>query len=96
MKIYSVAEVAELFGAKSEWWLREGCRFGRFPHLRVGREIRFTEQHVKEITAAVERRPAREPDEADTDTPSVDEAPTELAFRATKRSTARRRARDTA
>lgn len=55
MKTYSVAEVAEMFGSESDWWIREGVRQCRFPSLRVGRTNRFTDEHVAAIAAAIEK-----------------------------------------
>lgn len=86
MKTYSFAEVAELFGAQSDWWLRDGCRRGRFPYLVVGRQFRFTEQHVNEIANVLEKRPT------EVDDSQAPRQPTnELAFRPTKRSAAHTR-----
>lgn len=57
VKTYSPEEVAAMFQPDgSSWWLREGIRQGRFPHLKVGRHIRLTDEHIAEIAAAIERR----------------------------------------
>ena len=53
---YSVEEVAARFGGGPGYWLRQGVKDGRFPCLRVGRRMRFTEQHIDEIAAALEQR----------------------------------------
>jgi hypothetical protein len=57
MKTYSVEEVAAMFGGGPGWWLRNGVREGRFPHLKIGRSTRFTDDHVKAITAELEHKP---------------------------------------
>lgn len=67
MNTYSIPEIVAMFGGGSGYWLREGLRVGRFPYLKVGRERRFTEQHVTAIAAELERKaiPRREPAAAD-------------------------------
>lgn len=54
---YSTADVATVIG-KSETWLAEQARRKRVPHLRIGRQVRFTEAHVTEIISAAEVRNA--------------------------------------
>lgn len=68
MTTYSIDDVVqELAGGGSAWWLREGMRTGKFPYLKVGRERRFTDDHVKAIAAALEQqaRPQQKPAPAD-------------------------------
>lgn len=55
MKTYSPEEVAAEFGRTSAWWLREGVRRGKYPHLRAGKAIRFTEEHLNQIALILER-----------------------------------------
>ncbi|WP_326565121.1 hypothetical protein VSH64_25085 [Amycolatopsis rhabdoformis] len=64
---YSIAEVVAMFGSESDWWLREGVRQRRYPHLKVGRSARFTDEHVAEIrrqleVPVVEQKPAPDVD----------------------------------
>jgi hypothetical protein len=54
-KTYTTREVADVFGKSSIWWLAKGCREGRYPHLRVGGEVRFTDAHITEITSILEQ-----------------------------------------
>jgi hypothetical protein len=54
-----------MFAKASDWWLCQGCREGKYPHLRVGRQIRFTNAHIAQITALLEHQPtAAKPMEA--------------------------------
>jgi len=41
-------ELAARYG-KSLYFIQEQCRTKRWPHLRVGQSIRFTEAHVEAI-----------------------------------------------
>jgi hypothetical protein len=54
---YSLADAAAAVG-KSRFWLAEQVRRQRVPHLRIGRQVRFTAEQVAEIVAASEVRPA--------------------------------------
>jgi hypothetical protein len=87
VKTYSVDEVVEMFGGRSDSWLREGVRQRKFPHLRVGRSPRFTDEHVAAIKQALEVPVAESPAEQPTD--GVDLS----VFGATNRSIARHRNR---
>lgn len=40
--------------AKSRYFVQEQCRAKRWPHLRVGQSLRFTEAHVAAIDALLE------------------------------------------
>lgn len=51
---YTAQEVADRLGVKKSWIMRH---LHELPHQRPGRHIRFTERHVAEIEAAIERRP---------------------------------------
>lgn len=57
---YSLDDVAPIIG-KSAYWLASQARRQVIPHLRIGREVRFTEAHVKEIIDAAEIRPQASP-----------------------------------
>lgn len=88
MKTYSTRDVADMFSKQSDWWLKQGVRDGKYPHLRIGRVVRFTDAHVEEIAALLEVR-SSEPKPVD---PATDVA----VFGATKRSQSRHRTRKTA
>jgi hypothetical protein len=87
-KTYSPREVCDAFGKASTWWLAQGCREGKYPHLRVGGQIRFTDAHIEEITSILEHRP--------TTAKPVEPAPDVSVFGTTQRSQARHRTRKTA
>lgn len=80
---HSPQEVADMFGTKSDRWLRRGVQAGRFPHLRVCRQIRFTDEHVAFIANLLEQAP-------NTAAPAQ-AAPDTTVFGATSRSSARHR-----
>lgn len=42
-------------------WLRDQVTAGTVPHTRLGRQIRFTREHLAAIVAAGERRPVQTP-----------------------------------
>lgn len=50
-RLLTVAEVAELLQVK-ESWLYVACKRGEFPHVKVGRYVRFSEQQVREWVAS--------------------------------------------
>lgn len=62
MNTYSVREANDELAGKnaSDWWLRAGVRERRFPHYRVGKRIRFTDDHLNAIIQQLER-PAHQP-----------------------------------
>ena len=43
-------DLADRYG-KSLWFVQSQCRAKTWPHLRVGKAIRFTEAHVEAIDA---------------------------------------------
>lgn len=89
MNTYSTRDIADMFNKDSAWWLEEGVRQGKFPCLRIGRQVRFTDKHVEEIAEILEIRPSA-PASAVTAVP-------ELAITGvTQRSQARHRTRKTA
>lgn len=53
-------EMAERYG-KGRWFVQTECRAGRWPHLRVGRSFRFTEEQVASIDALLEVKPKAKP-----------------------------------
>lgn len=42
---------------KSESWLRKQVALGLVPHSKVGRDVRFTDEHLEEIVLDGEVRP---------------------------------------
>lgn len=52
---YTPEQVAEMFGLASANYLRE--HVAGFPHLRIARQIRFTQAHVDEIARMHEQTP---------------------------------------
>lgn len=60
MNTYSVQEVADMFGGGPGWWLRNGVKQRRFPCLKIGRQVRFTDAHVTAIAAAIEQAPSEQ------------------------------------
>lgn len=56
--LFRPSEIAEALGC-SEWWVKEQARRRRIPFTRVGGAYRFTADHVAEIVALFEERPAR-------------------------------------
>lgn len=48
VKLYTPADLAELFGV-TERWIHEWRRTNGWPSVRVGRTIRFTQAQVDEI-----------------------------------------------
>lgn len=57
LKLYSPAELAEVFGV-SERQLMDWRRSNGWPSVRIGRTIRFTQDHVDEILARHSQAPA--------------------------------------
>lgn len=58
-------DVAAIFGLSRPKVMRY-CNAQRFPHLRFGQEVRFTEEHIEQIRAAYEQPiKAAEVDEQD-------------------------------
>lgn len=50
------AAAADWLG-KSESWLRHQVAAGEVPYTKVGRDVRFTEEHLDQILAAGEHQP---------------------------------------
>jgi excisionase family DNA binding protein len=55
--LFRPAEIADALGC-SEWWVKEQARRRRIPFTRVGGAYRFTADHLAEIIALFEERPA--------------------------------------
>jgi len=53
-------DLADRYG-KSLWFVQSQCRTKAWPHLRVGKAIRFTEAHVEAIDALLEVPVSTEP-----------------------------------
>ncbi len=54
-RLMTIAEVADYLNVPYTW-LRDKVSAREVPHTRIGRHVRFTEQHVLAIIAAGERR----------------------------------------
>lgn len=54
---YSDEMVAERYG-KSKDYVQRAAREGRWPHLKVGRSVRFTDAHLAQIDAMHEVKAA--------------------------------------
>jgi hypothetical protein len=54
--LYTPEEVGTRLG-RSSWWVKDQCRRGRFPCIRAGGAIRFTEEQIIEILVILEQRP---------------------------------------
>jgi len=64
MNTHSVEEVAAMFGGGPGFWLRNGVKRGRWSCLKVGRSMRFTDEHVAAIAKALEHTVDVKPAEA--------------------------------
>lgn len=56
---HGVEDVAAMLG-KSPDWVKRRCATGEFPHLRVGRSIRFTAAHLDQILGLLEQQPGHD------------------------------------
>lgn len=56
-QLYTVQEVADRFRFTTETVWRK-CRTNEWPHERIGRNYRFSEQNVKDITELMTSRKA--------------------------------------
>ena len=54
---YTTDDVARMLG-KSRDWVRDAANTRKFPHLRIGKSIRFSEAHLQQIIALLEQAPA--------------------------------------
>lgn len=57
-KLYTVPEVAAHFRFTDETVWRK-CRTNAWPHLRDGRNYRFSEQNIRDIKELMNPKPAR-------------------------------------
>lgn len=53
---YTPEQVAERFGLPSANYVRENA--ARWPHIRIAKQIRFSEEHITAIAELHERVPA--------------------------------------
>jgi hypothetical protein len=53
---YGAAQAGEIIG-QTACWMKTQARAGKIPHTRVGRQMRWTPQHLSEILRAGEQRP---------------------------------------
>lgn len=56
--LMTIAEAAEYLNVPFTW-LRDKVTARAVPHTRLGRHVRFTEEHILEIIAAGERTPVQ-------------------------------------
>lgn len=59
--LYTPEEVAAMFVTSRRDVLAR-CRTGEYPHIRIGRKVRFTDEHLSLITGAHEVAAAVEPE----------------------------------
>lgn len=52
-RLYTIPEAAERLAVK-ESWLRDRVTARLVPHARLGRHVRFTDEHLAQIVAAAE------------------------------------------
>ncbi len=53
-RLYTIVEAAEALNVPRTW-LRDKVTAGAVPHTRLGRHVRFTEEHLAQIVAVGER-----------------------------------------
>ncbi len=56
-------DVALLIG-KTSHWVRKAARRGDLGHVKAGRDLRFTEGHVRDWVAAHTHEPAARPEQS--------------------------------
>ena len=54
MKLHNAADVAGMLGKTEDWVARE-TRAGRIPSVKVGRDRRYTDQHLTAYLASLDR-----------------------------------------
>lgn len=59
-RVYTIAEAARLLRVP-EGWLRKKVTAGAVPHTRLGKHVRFTDDHLRQIIASGEEQPATPP-----------------------------------
>lgn len=60
MALPTKEDLVKRIGMSVDYW-DEQCAKQAIPHLRIGRKIHFTEQHIDEIIAMYEVRPKTVP-----------------------------------
>lgn len=50
-KHYTISEVAEILGVPMTW-VRDKVTERKIPHTRIGRHVRFTDDHIQAISDA--------------------------------------------
>lgn len=60
MPLPTKKDLVDRVGMSIDYW-DEQCAKQRIPHLRIGRKIYFTEEHIEQIIAMHERRPKHVP-----------------------------------
>jgi len=58
MRLRTIAEAAEYLNVPYTW-LRDKVTARQVPHTRLGRHVRFTEEHLYQIVVAGEQTPGR-------------------------------------
>jgi hypothetical protein len=89
---YSAAEAGPLIGHTGNWML-ENARDRVIPHSKIGHEIRFTPDHLRQILAACEvppKAPLRPRATARRKTPLAEAQPAAPALRARPPKTSKR------
>lgn len=54
MRLLTISEAAAELNVP-ENWLRKKVSAGQVPHTRIGRHVRFTEEHLRQIVTAGEQ-----------------------------------------
>jgi excisionase family DNA binding protein len=60
LKLYTIPEAAELLHVP-EGWLRKKVSAGAVPHTRLGKHVRFTDEHLLRIVEQGESEPVSIP-----------------------------------
>lgn len=56
--LHAPADLAKVLGKSTKWVER---RQAQWPHLKVGRSVKFTDEHVAEVIKLLEQRPEPAP-----------------------------------
>ena len=68
MTLTTTHQLADQLG-KGPAFVAAQCKTGQWPHLRVGKSIRFTDAHVERIMALLEVQPVTGPAGVDSGNP---------------------------
>jgi hypothetical protein len=92
---YTARQVADMFGTDGTFWLDQGVRDGRYPHLRLGgkRLVRFTDAHIAEIARLTEQQATAATTTATTGEATTPKPEPGQVFALSQRSATRRRNR---